>query len=144
LKSPVDDDTLRLMTHQEPSAGAEHELVHGRDFPEPSEPAEGTWAVLPQDPKLLGHSATETPSTHHQRQQLLTYITLAIGAVALVLGFIDSAHVVGAILGAVGVVLGFYCQLTSENTSQRWMDVLGTGGAAIGLGLSLAHGGLGF
>ncbi len=115
-----------------------------RDFPEPSEPAEGTWAVLPNDPKLLGHSATDTPSTHHQRQQILTGVTLVVGVIALVLGFIQSAHVAGAILGAIGVVIGFYSQLTSENTNQRWADIIGTGAAAVGLGLSLAHGGFGF
>lgn len=115
-----------------------------RDFPEPSEPAEGTWAVLPNDPKLLGHSATDTPSPHHQRQQILTGVTLVVGVVALVLGFIESAHVAGAILGAIGVVIGFYSQLTSENTNQRWADIIGTGAAAVGLGLSLAHGGFGF
>lgn len=131
------------MTHQEP-AGTERELIHGRDFQEPLEPTDGSRAVLPHDPKLLGHSATETPSAHHQRQRVLTVVTLVIGTVALVLGFIEAAHAAGAVLGAIGVVLGFYCQLTSENTGQRWMDVLGTGGAAVGLGLSLAHGGFGF
>jgi hypothetical protein len=115
-----------------------------RDFPEPSEPAEGTWAVLPNDPKLLGHSATDTPSTHHQRQQVLTGVTMVIGVAALVCGFIEDAHVAGAILGAIGVVIGFYSQLTSENTNQRWVDIIGTGAAAVGLGLSLAHGGFGF
>ncbi|HYN75699.1 MAG TPA: DUF3040 domain-containing protein [Candidatus Limnocylindria bacterium] len=112
-----------------------------RDFPEPSGSTEGTWAVLPQDPKLLGHSATDTPSAHHQRQQVLTYATFVIGVTALILGFIESAHVAGALLGTIGVVLGFYTQFTSENTSQRWLDILGTGAAAVGLGLSLAHGG---
>ncbi len=136
MKSAVDDDTLAPMTDSAPEAQ--------RDFPEPSEPAEGTWAVLPQDPKLLGHSATDTPSTHHQRQQILTGVTLVLGAIALILGFITSAHVAGAIIGAIGVVLGFWSQMTSENTNQRWADILGTGGAAVGLGLSLAHGGFGF
>src|SRR4051794_32775765 len=72
LKSAVDDDTLPLM-----SDGAQTGPGHGsdaavdRDFPEPSEPPDGTWAVLPTEPKLLGHSATSTPSAHHQRQQAL-------------------------------------------------------------------------
>ena len=127
-----------------PDTEAQHDDRGDRDFPEPSEPPEGTWAVLPQDPKLLGHSATSTPSAHHQRQQALTAVTLVLGVVALVLGFIESTHVAGAVVGLVGVVLGFYCQLTSENTTQRWADILGTGGAAVGLGLSLAHGGFGF
>ncbi len=116
-----------------------------RDFPEPSEPPEGTWAVLPHDPKLLGHSATTTPSAHHQRQQALTITTLVLG--------VDRP---GARVhrgrarrrrhrrGSSASCSGFYCQLTSENTNQRWMDIIGTGGAAVGLGLSLAHGGFGF
>ncbi len=118
-----------------------HDPSTDRDFAEPTEPTDGTWAVLPEDPKLLGHSATDTPSAHHQRQQVLTVATLVIGVTALVLGFIASAHVAGAIVGSIGVVLGFYTQFTSENTSQRWMDILGTGAAALGLGLSIAHGG---
>jgi hypothetical protein len=134
LKSAVDHATLAPMS----------DAAVDRDFPEPSDPPEGTWAVLPSDPKLLGHSATTTPSTHHQRQQALTAVTFVLGAVALVLGFIPAAHLVGSLVGLAGVVLGFYCQLASENTKQRWADILGTGGAAIGLGLSLAHGGFGF
>ena len=145
LKSAVDDATLPLMSDAaQPGSVHLPDAVVERDFPEPSEPPEGTWAVLPNEPKLLGHSATSTPSAHHQRQQVLTGITFVLGAIALVLGFIVAAHVAGAIIGAVGVVLGFYCQMTSENTTQRWADILGTGGAAIGLGLSLAHGGFGF
>jgi hypothetical protein len=145
LKSAVDDATLPLMSDAaQTGSGHVPEGAVDPDFPEPSEPPEATWAVLPNDPKLLGHSAASTPSAHHQRQQALTAVTFVLGAVALVLGFIEAAHVAGAIVGLVGVVLGFYCQLTSENTTQRWADILGTGGAAIGLGLSLAHGGFGY
>ena len=70
LKSAVDDDTLALMSDAaQTGSGHVPEAALDRDFPEPSEPPEATWAVLPNDPKLLGHSATSTPSSHHQRQQ---------------------------------------------------------------------------
>ncbi len=149
LKSAVDDETLTLMSdsaHRPNIAAATDTAAAAgsRGFPEPSEPPEGTWAVLPKDPQLLGHSATDTPSAHHQRQRAMTASTLVIGVVALVLGFIEDAHTAGTIVGLIGVALGFTSQLTSENTNQRWIDIIGTGAAATGLGLSLAHGGIGF
>jgi hypothetical protein len=74
---------------------------------------------------------------------VLTLATFVLGCIAFGLGFVVAAHVAAVVVGAVGVSIGLWCQLTSETTSQRWFDVIGLGAAAIGLGLGFGHGGFG-
>jgi hypothetical protein len=75
---------------------------------------------------------------------ILTLATFVIGCLALGLGFVVDAHLAATTLGLIGVVLGLWCQLTSESTNQRWFDVIGLGAAAVGMGLGFGHGGFGF
>jgi hypothetical protein len=67
--------------------------------------------------------------------------------VAFVLGVLSGTHAgsglhfAASCAGGVGFCLGMYSQLVSATTAQRWLNVLGIGGAFVGLGLGLAHGG---
>jgi hypothetical protein len=94
-------------------------------------------------PALLGHSRTELPALHHRVHVLLTLTTFVLGCVAFGLGLVVAAHVAAVVLGAVGLGIGLWCQLTSETTGQRWFDVIGLGAAAVGMGLGFGHGGFG-
>jgi hypothetical protein len=63
------------------------------------------------------------------------------GMTAFVLGFVVSAHLPAAIIGVVGFPLGLYSQMVSATTGERWLNVVGMIGSAVGLALALAHGG---
>jgi hypothetical protein len=74
---------------------------------------------------------------------VLTLVTFVLGCLAFGLGLVVAAHLAAVLLGATGVAIGLWCQLTSESTGQRWFDVVGLGAAAIGMGLGFGHGGFG-
>ena len=56
-------------------------------------------------------------------------------------GVSPGLHVVGAWVGAAGLVSGLYNQLTSESTPERFLTVTGMGLSFVGVMLGIAHGG---
>jgi hypothetical protein len=81
-----------------------------------------------------------TDGKHHPRENMLTIMTFALGAIALVCAAI-SLHIVGAAFGLVGMIVGAYAQLVSATTAERWLIVFGSGAAFVGFGLNLANAG---
>jgi hypothetical protein len=79
----------------------------------------------------------------HPVQNSLTAFTLIVGIAAFAAGLIVRAHLPGTILGAVGFGVGMYVQMISATREQRVFIVAGIIAAFVGLGLSIAHGGLG-
>ncbi len=70
-------------------------------------------------------------------------ITFLAGIAAFAIGFVVRAHLAATILGAVAFGIGMYVQLISATREQRILIVTGMVGAFVGLGLGIAHGGLG-
>jgi hypothetical protein len=114
-----------------------------------TQPSQGVGASSTPDrpyassPALLGHSRAESPALHHKVHVALTLATFVLGGVAFGLGMVVAAHLAAVLLGATGVAIGLWCQLTSESTGQRWFDIVGLGAAAVGMGLGFGHGGFG-
>jgi hypothetical protein len=79
----------------------------------------------------------------HPVENALTAFTFVAGIVAFALGFIVRAHLVGAVLGIVAFLVGLYSQMVSNTREQRVLIMTGIVASFVGLGLSIAHGGLG-
>jgi hypothetical protein len=87
------------------------------------------------------HLTLNTDGERHPRENSLAVAAVMFGITALVLGFIVSAHVLAAIIGVIGFPLSMYSQLVSATTGERWLNVVGMIGSAVGVALALAHGG---
>jgi hypothetical protein len=79
----------------------------------------------------------------HPLENALTAFTFVAGIVAFAVGFIVRAHAVGTVLGIVAFLVGLYSQMVSNTREQRVLIMAGIVAAFVGLGLSIAHGGLG-
>jgi hypothetical protein len=78
----------------------------------------------------------------HPVENALTVFVFVAGLVAFAIGFIVRAHAAGTALGIVVFVVGLYAQLVSNTREQRIFIVAGIIAAFVGMGLSIAHGGL--
>lgn len=98
---------------------------------------------MPQVLRNRPHIALlNTDGERHPRENSLALSAFVLGAVSFVLGlFFPSAHVLGAVTGAVGFPLSLYSQLISATTGERWFNVIGMIGSFVGAGLALRHGG---
>jgi hypothetical protein len=79
----------------------------------------------------------------HPAINALTVFTFIAGILAFALGIIVRTHLPATILGAVGFGTGMFAQLISATTEQRIVIMAGVIAAFVGLGLGVAHGGLG-
>jgi hypothetical protein len=79
----------------------------------------------------------------HPLENALTAFTFAAGIAAFAIGFIVAAHLPGTVLGAVAFAVGLYAQMVSVTREQRVFIMAGIIAAFVGLGLSVAHGGVG-
>src|SRR5215475_12868161 len=79
----------------------------------------------------------------HPMLNAAAILTFLAGIAAFALGFVVRAHLVATILGAVVFAIGLYVQLISATREQRVLIVTGLVAAFVGLGLGIAHGGLG-
>lgn len=77
----------------------------------------------------------------HRRENSLSAVTIVGGLVAFVSGLVTSAHLIAVCVGLATFLFGFYSQLVSATTAERWFNVIGIGLAFVGLGLGLSHGG---
>ena len=68
------------------------------------------------------------------------YSVLA-GLVAVTIGMINTAHVVGSVLGSTGFVVGLVAQMMSITRAERVVIVFGIVASFVGMGLGIAHGG---
>ncbi|MCW2914115.1 MAG: hypothetical protein JWN52_2183 [Actinomycetia bacterium] len=87
------------------------------------------------------HFTLNTDGERHPRENSLAVTAMAFGLTALVLGFIVVTHMPAAIIGIVGLPLSLYSQMVSATTGERWLNVVGMVGSAVGVALALAHGG---
>ena len=79
----------------------------------------------------------------HPVENALTAFTFVTGILAFAIGFIVRAHLVGTVLGIAAFMIGLYAQLVSNTREQRVLIMAGIIAGFVGLGLSIAHGGLG-
>lgn len=97
------------------------------------------------------HLTLNTDGKPHPLENLLAGVTFVLGVVAFLLGLSTGLHAIGLVgadlhvpasgVGVVGTVVGLYAQLVSATTPERWLIVIGIGGAFVGGALGLAHGG---
>jgi hypothetical protein len=78
----------------------------------------------------------------HAQHHHLTFLVAVMGAVAAICAFFPDAHVLGSWVGLAGIVTGVIAQYRSETTAERWVIIIATGAAAVGLALNPANGGL--
>ncbi|MFF0295630.1 hypothetical protein ACFYS8_12900 [Kitasatospora sp. NPDC004615] len=83
-----------------------------------------------------------TDGNPHPRENALVGVTLLLGAVAFVTSFFHNLHLLSSWAGLVGVITGMIGLFVSVTTAERFVVVIGTGAAAFGLFLGVAHGGL--
>jgi hypothetical protein len=92
-------------------------------------------------PPHVPHVTLNTDGRRHPRENTLTVLTFALGAVSLLCAAL-SLHPLGAAVGLAGLIVGAYAQLVSATTAERWLIVFGAGAAFVGLGVNLAFAGL--
>ncbi|MER5317851.1 hypothetical protein [Streptosporangium roseum] len=77
----------------------------------------------------------------HPVENVLSVVTLACGLIAFVSAFFPGAHAIGAWLGTVGFVGGFYSQYVSATTAERSLNIVGIVASFVGLAFGIYHGG---
>lgn len=93
----------------------------------------------------LGHTVgflMNSDGRAHPRENALASITLLLGLVAAITSIFSGLHVISSWTGLAGLLVGAVSQLISATTGQRFLTVVGLGGAGVGLYLGLSHGGL--
>ncbi|AKH83475.1 membrane protein [Streptomyces sp. CNQ-509] len=78
---------------------------------------------------------------YHVAQDTLLAITLAVGAIALVLAQWRGLHVPATWAGLIGIVTGAWGQMISVTTRERFLILLGLGASGLGFFLAMARGG---
>jgi hypothetical protein len=101
-----------------------------------SEPSQPTRARAPR-------ISLNSDGRPHPVLNAAAVVTFLAGIAAFALGFVVRAHLAATILGGVAFAAGLYVQLISATREQRVLIVTGMVGAFVGLGLGIAHGGLG-
>ncbi|MFE9422458.1 hypothetical protein ACFYNO_05780 [Kitasatospora sp. NPDC006697] len=83
-----------------------------------------------------------TDGRPHPRENTLAAVTAVLGVLAFTSSFFHGLHLLSSWSGLAGVATGLYGQFVSATTAERFVLVIGTGMAAFGFGIALAHGGL--
>jgi hypothetical protein len=79
----------------------------------------------------------------HPLLNSLTAFTFIVGIAAFATGLIVRTHLPATILGAAGFGVGMYAQMISATREERVFIVAGIIAGFVGLGLGIAHGGIG-
>lgn len=103
--------------------------------------------VLGQRPRESVRFTLNSDGQRHPRENTFTILTFVCGVVAFPCGLlavvgVPAIHVVASAVGLLGTAIGLYAQLISATTAQRWLTVIGIGGAFVGCALGIATGGL--
>ncbi|HEY8481105.1 MAG TPA: hypothetical protein VIL71_14865 [Spirillospora sp.] len=77
----------------------------------------------------------------HRLQDWLAVASVTIGVAALIMGWIETTHLPGAIAGLIGLPLALYSQMISATTNERWLNVIGMVTSFLGLAFALSNGG---
>jgi hypothetical protein len=96
----------------------------------------GPMAVALQRPHL------NSDGERHPRENALAISALVIGVVSFALAMPagnsgDAIHIVGAILGAIGIVVSIWAQYVSVTTGERWTIIPGWVCAGLGFALNI-------
>ncbi|MFD8598065.1 hypothetical protein ACFV1L_23970 [Kitasatospora sp. NPDC059646] len=83
-----------------------------------------------------------TDGNPHPRENALVGVTCVLGAIAFITSFFYHLHLLSSWTGLAGIITGMIGLFVSVTTAERFLVVIGTGAAAFGLFLGVAHGGL--
>ncbi|GAB3107026.1 hypothetical protein GCM10027160_03150 [Streptomyces calidiresistens] len=86
-------------------------------------------------------SLLNTDGRAHPRENALAFVTIALGLVAAVSGFFTGLHALASWAGLIGVLVGGWGQMVSATTGERFLLVIGMGGAGFGLYMGIVNGG---
>ncbi|QHC26541.1 hypothetical protein [Streptomyces sp. GS7] len=78
----------------------------------------------------------------HPVENTLAVTTLVLGVIAVLTALSPSLHLVSSWVGLIGIGTGLWGQFISSTTGERFLLIIGLGGAALGFYIGLAHGGL--
>jgi hypothetical protein len=87
------------------------------------------------------HLTLNTDGRRHPLANTTTAATVILGAIAILSAFDEDLHAIGSWAGMAGTLIGFYAQLISATTAERFVNVIFIGAAFVGWGLGMAHGG---
>ncbi|KUJ67911.1 hypothetical protein ACZ90_23630 [Streptomyces albus subsp. albus] len=93
----------------------------------------------------LGHSVLsllDSDGKPHPVEDSFVGVTLLLGVLSFITAQFDNLHLLSSWSGLVGIITGAWGQMISVTTGQRFVLVIGMGGAAFGFYLGMANGGL--
>jgi hypothetical protein len=88
------------------------------------------------------HFILNTDGESHPLENTGAVVAAVLGLVAAICAFFPSMHLLGSWAGLVGLGTGFWSQMISATTAERWLNICGVVLSGIGLLFGLAHGGL--
>jgi hypothetical protein len=100
-------------------------------------------AARPQSHARVPRVSLNSDGKRHPLINSLTAFTFIAGVVAFATGLIVRTHLPATIIGAAGFGVGMYAQMISATREERVFIVAGIIASFVGLGLGVAHGGLG-
>lgn len=77
----------------------------------------------------------------HPLENLLASVTVVFGLVSIATAGTPQVHLLGAVTGLCGVVIGLFDQYISSTTAERMVIVPAIGASAVGLFIAVANGG---
>lgn len=78
----------------------------------------------------------------HPRENAFAATALVLGLIAFVTGFFPGLHLIASWVGLVGIFVAGWALMISATTGERFLSILGLGGAGVGFYMGVAHGGL--
>lgn len=87
-------------------------------------------------------TAINSDGKAHPVENSFVAATVLLGVVAFVTSFFSGLHLLASWTGLLGIGAGMWGQMISATTGERFLLIIGLGGAAVGFYLGMANGGL--
>ena len=88
----------------------------------------------------IPHLTLNTDGKRHPLANTTTTLSVLFALVAIYGGFRPSLDTLGAVTGALGMIIGLWAQMISATTAERFLNIIAIGVSFVGFGLSMAHG----
>lgn len=87
-------------------------------------------------------SVINSDGRSHPKENAFALTALVLGLIAFTTCFFPSLHLIASWVGLVGVFVAGWALMISATTGERFLAMLGLGGAGVGFYMGVAHGGL--